>query len=166
MIRRPPRSTLFPYTTLFRSKPSGALALISFEPQKREQLFTADKLAEAQRRLRALIGRLAGVLPDGKPQPKSPTEVQPRWEEYLALGRRLERAFAEYQADIKANPPVAGPTFLRFPIELGKRVTVKSLRQRVEEAQVRLNLDAPPRVSNEVGRRSIDLQRPDRQTVL
>src|SRR2546425_5033342 len=23
MIRRPPRSTLFPYTTLFRSKPSG-----------------------------------------------------------------------------------------------------------------------------------------------
>src|SRR3989442_7168501 len=25
MIRRPPRSTLFPYTTLFRSKPVGAL---------------------------------------------------------------------------------------------------------------------------------------------
>src|SRR2546428_1141476 len=26
MIRRPPRSTLFPYTTLFRSSPSGAVA--------------------------------------------------------------------------------------------------------------------------------------------
>src|SRR2546430_13361040 len=26
MIRRPPRSTLFPYTTLFRSPPSGATA--------------------------------------------------------------------------------------------------------------------------------------------
>src|SRR2546430_6719303 len=26
MIRRPPRSTLFPYTTLFRSQMSGALA--------------------------------------------------------------------------------------------------------------------------------------------
>src|SRR2546430_12782051 len=25
MIRRPPRSTLFPYTTLFRSEPQGAL---------------------------------------------------------------------------------------------------------------------------------------------
>src|SRR3712207_9043959 len=25
MIRRPPRSTLFPYTTLFRSRPDGAL---------------------------------------------------------------------------------------------------------------------------------------------
>src|SRR5260370_4388275 len=26
MIRRPPRSTLFPYTTLFRSRPAGDLA--------------------------------------------------------------------------------------------------------------------------------------------
>src|SRR2546430_12438791 len=26
MIRRPPRSTLFPYTTLFRSEPDGSLA--------------------------------------------------------------------------------------------------------------------------------------------
>src|SRR5256885_15519261 len=26
MIRRPPRSTLFPYTTLFRSQPDGAVA--------------------------------------------------------------------------------------------------------------------------------------------
>src|SRR5688572_32232593 len=26
MIRRPPRSTLFPYTTLFRSEPSGHVA--------------------------------------------------------------------------------------------------------------------------------------------
>src|SRR3712207_8569064 len=26
MIRRPPRSTLFPYTTLFRSRPSGSAA--------------------------------------------------------------------------------------------------------------------------------------------
>src|SRR3712207_8041747 len=28
MIRRPPRSTLFPYTTLFRSEPSGPVALV------------------------------------------------------------------------------------------------------------------------------------------
>src|SRR2546426_7644726 len=27
MIRRPPRSTLFPYTTLFRSRPIGAVPL-------------------------------------------------------------------------------------------------------------------------------------------
>src|SRR2546430_15044998 len=29
MIRRPPRSTLFPYTTLFRSSPSRVRALLS-----------------------------------------------------------------------------------------------------------------------------------------
>src|SRR3712207_6902114 len=28
MIRRPPRSTLFPYTTLFRSRAAGALAVL------------------------------------------------------------------------------------------------------------------------------------------
>src|SRR3712207_9481621 len=28
MIRRPPRSTLFPYTTLFRSRNSGAIAVV------------------------------------------------------------------------------------------------------------------------------------------
>src|SRR2546430_12026401 len=28
MIRRPPRSTLFPYTTLFRSRPSGKLGYV------------------------------------------------------------------------------------------------------------------------------------------
>src|SRR3712207_7008261 len=33
MIRRPPRSTLFPYTTLFRSKPIGRL---SWKPQGSE----------------------------------------------------------------------------------------------------------------------------------
>src|SRR5256885_13218843 len=35
MIRRPPRSTLFPYTTLFRS-PDGRLAAVALDP-RREQ---------------------------------------------------------------------------------------------------------------------------------
>src|SRR2546422_7709536 len=30
MIRRPPRSTLFPYTTLFRSRPDGAVENLKF----------------------------------------------------------------------------------------------------------------------------------------
>src|SRR5260370_19820036 len=35
MIRRPPRSTLFPYTTLFRSKQSACLQTASPPPSKR-----------------------------------------------------------------------------------------------------------------------------------
>ena len=143
-------------------KVNGTLALVSFQPQRQEQLFAPEKLADAQRDLRALIGEMAGVLPQTGQKPA----IMPVRNEYLELGKRLEEAFAEYKAEIKANPPVVGPTFLRFPIELGKKVTVKALRQRVEEVQVRLNLDAPPRVGNEGGRLSIDLQRPDRQMVL
>src|SRR3712207_9438008 len=62
MIRRPPRSTLFPYTTLFRSKPmrvQGAYvsdaeieAVVEFtkrqaEPEYREEVFSA---AEGQKK--------------------------------------------------------------------------------------------------------------------
>src|SRR3712207_8133674 len=33
MIRRPPRSTLFPYTTLFRSESGGAQYTFTFNPE-------------------------------------------------------------------------------------------------------------------------------------
>jgi energy-coupling factor transporter ATP-binding protein EcfA2 len=140
---------------------NGALALVSFGPRKSERLFTAERLADAQQRLRALIGRMAGVLPDSDRNSQSPSAP----DEYTALGRRLEGAFAEYRAEIRTGKPVVGPTFLRFPVELGKRVTINALRQRAEEAQARLQLAAPPRVSLEGGRLAIDVQRPDRQVV-
>src|SRR5438270_5284089 len=37
MIRRPPRSTLFPYTTLFRSRARGALGEIFWRANKSSQ---------------------------------------------------------------------------------------------------------------------------------
>ncbi len=136
----------------------GTLAVVSFEPQKRERLFSAAQLAEVQQHLRQLIGKLAGVLPN-KNRVSLPSD------DYCRLGQQLEAAFAEYGAEIRAGTPTVGPTFLRFPIELGRRVTLNSLRQRVEEVQARLGLEAPPRVSLEGGRLAIDLQRPDRQFV-
>src|SRR5256885_5746801 len=39
MIRRPPRSTLFPYTTLFRSRERGAVIQSPAEPAEVEQPF-------------------------------------------------------------------------------------------------------------------------------
>src|SRR2546426_4127034 len=42
MIRRPPRSTLFPYTTLFRSKAIGVVDVYLVEPH--ESLEGADTL--------------------------------------------------------------------------------------------------------------------------
>src|SRR2546426_8345942 len=39
MIRRPPRSTLFPYTTLFRSVLSGPLISIKMTPRTESSLY-------------------------------------------------------------------------------------------------------------------------------
>ena len=140
---------------------NGSLALLSFGPQIREKLFNAEELADAQGRLRQLIGRMAGVLPDSKIHPTP----DPKRMEYTALGRMLERAFAEYNAEIRTNRPVVGPTFLRFPIELGRRVTINAVGRCVQSVQARLGLEAPPRVSLEGGRLAIDVQRPDREFV-
>jgi len=38
MIRRPPRSTLFPYTTLFRSDHHGAMMIEPTESEPKEEL--------------------------------------------------------------------------------------------------------------------------------
>src|SRR3989442_8372951 len=37
MIRRPPRSTLFPYTTLFRSRPPAGVRLVVSAPRRTGQ---------------------------------------------------------------------------------------------------------------------------------
>src|SRR5256885_7932088 len=52
MIRRPPRSTLFPYTTLFRSPRHGAGTRARRSPRERDQA--------PERAGRALPGRVAG----------------------------------------------------------------------------------------------------------
>src|SRR5437762_11479908 len=43
MIRRPPSSTLFPYTTLFRSVNENVLADVEINGQKTPVLFKADR---------------------------------------------------------------------------------------------------------------------------
>src|SRR2546426_11682337 len=60
MIRRPPRSTLFPYTTLFRSEPAQGGRFINAVDiaQKRRVLFLGNELAER------IFGK--GVDPMGK----------------------------------------------------------------------------------------------------
>src|SRR5205814_2898731 len=46
MIRRPPRSTLFPYTTLFRSRRGARKAEGVFAPALRAALFSRDRLRD------------------------------------------------------------------------------------------------------------------------
>src|SRR2546422_9386982 len=56
MIRRPPRSTLFPYTTLFRSRPRGCRRHRAFRHARREDrplLLDADGASLARDRPRS-----------------------------------------------------------------------------------------------------------------
>src|SRR5256885_11889321 len=55
MIRRPPRSTLFPYTTLFRSLPAGRAPRILGS----RTLFVADRRDDALRWAEAGLRRVA-----------------------------------------------------------------------------------------------------------
>src|SRR5258708_10963677 len=67
MIRRPPRSTLFPYTTLFRSRCSGS----------RAACFTTS--ATSLRRHRA-----SAWPPSSTDRPATPPTVPPRSEEHTS----------------------------------------------------------------------------------
>src|SRR2546427_11583248 len=81
MIRRPPRSTLFPYTTLFRSPVVNALAT---RPQAGR---AATSLARAESgyaamdyvvaRLAALDAEQVGVAAGGAPPSPQPAEARP-----------------------------------------------------------------------------------------
>ncbi len=109
---------------------SGSLALVSFEPQKRERVFDACELADAQWTLKKLIGQIAGVSPnarlngnaavavsganlkpdslkangDGKNiRPESRpliVDFGKPGQEHIELGKKLVRAIKEFGADI------------------------------------------------------------------
>src|SRR3989454_4348969 len=56
MIRRPPRSTLFPYTTLFRSGPLPALRLAGRSHHRTDRDAARQHAAQARRQDRRALG--------------------------------------------------------------------------------------------------------------
>src|SRR3712207_6850791 len=102
MIRRPPRSTLFPYTTLFRSlaapRPPDTIAALRREPAR-------GRLQHGGRRSGAAVGAHSGgsvpVGPvSGRPRDRAPrrrseehtSELQSR--QYLVCRLLLEKKIA------------------------------------------------------------------------
>src|SRR5258705_7108886 len=79
MIRRPPRSTLFPYTTLFRSLHAG------FDPDVRDDGRGDRFLARGQ-------GPLRGARPLALPPAGGPGDLEP------GGGRRSEEHTSELQS--------------------------------------------------------------------
>jgi DNA segregation ATPase FtsK/SpoIIIE, S-DNA-T family len=154
----------------------GTLALVSFTPERREELYSAEKLRAVRAELISLIGRMAGVLPEQREaraedaarhsEQHSERHSDAQRGENLALRERLIEAFVEYGVRVELSEwPIVGPVFLRFFVTPGARVTPAKVRNLAEPLQVRLGLDAPPRVGIEGGRLVLDLQRRDRETV-
>jgi len=139
----------------------GALALVSFEPQWKERFFQSAELKEAQAALRALIGRLAGVLPESAAA--RTTDVT---DEHTALGKRLVRALQEYGVPVEwKGEMIAGPAFLRYFVLPGRQTKLKQVRDRAEDLGMQLNLSSQPMIQQADGRLVIDVARPDRQIV-
>jgi len=143
------------------SNDDGALAVIHFEPELKERFYQSAELAEAQSALRALIGRLAHVLPEDA-VPAFPAVNQ----QHVALGRQLERVLQGYGVPVEWKGEVtAGPSFLRYFILPGRRARMKQIRDKAEDLGMQLNLASDPMIHNAGGRLAIDIARPDPQTV-
>src|SRR3712207_7178834 len=86
MIRRPPRSTLFPYTTLFRSQTD----LVPVGDDQRQHLELARNLAERfNHRFGETFALPQGVFPDIGRSEEHTSELQSR--QYLVCRLLLEK---------------------------------------------------------------------------
>src|SRR3712207_7923182 len=92
MIRRPPRSTLFPYTTLFRSAAAVYDQLISLYPAPHDHRFRVEQGASDQNQRSLLNGvNLADEASElqGKRSEEHTSELQSR--QYLVCRLLLEK---------------------------------------------------------------------------
>src|SRR5256884_6206010 len=113
MIRRPPRSTLFPYTTLFRSKALAAIAAGSFK----DETFPVDvKITSLP------SGNGASSKPKSAPQPVTQTltfsvDEGPRADTSIEALAKLKPAF---QVKGTLTPGKTLPTSHAAPAALGR----------------------------------------------
>ena len=138
------------------------VALLSFKPEPHEQRFASDQLAEAQKTLKALIGRLAGVAEDReRPAPKAAAPAAARH-----TGDRIVAALREGGVRVKLDgEPLAGPAFVRYFVDTEPGVRPDRIPQLASLLWTRLKTQEEPQIAIERGRIVIDVERPDRQTV-
>src|SRR5256886_10384302 len=74
MIRRPPRSTLFPYTTLFRSLRGWSLAILG----ALETELTPEQCARGNKAVVEFTAYLRGLISDRRRRPLGETDLLTR----------------------------------------------------------------------------------------
>ena len=163
-----------------RGPADTALALVSFEPGRRETVFPAARLREAERELKDLLGELVGfeAPAPGAPAAAAAANALPS-EQRMAVDvaplpaggleeirRKLIAAFTEYGAPIDmADEVLCGPAFIRFLATPQRGVSAARLARLAENVWMRIGSKQPPQVGLYKGRVTIDVERPDRQAV-
>lgn len=147
----------------------GALSLVEFKPHREEHSFDAVELKNAQKRLLDVIGRLAGVMPGKKrirEQHKAAFYKEQDPQTSFEQGKRLVSIFREFGTPLSlAGDPVSGPSFIRYPIKIGKGLKLGATQGIARAVQHRLHLSTPPYVHTAGGSGVVDIQRADRQIV-
>src|SRR2546429_1759725 len=134
MIRRPPRSTLFPYTTLFRSDVERAFAVAGIQPLDLRNLHVFEERA-ALHQLAAEERAVGGLRIDSFPAPRSAarseehtSELQSRLhlvcrlllekkkavsDHFSSAQLRVREAAGFYRGPLRVRPPVLSTRNLR-----------------------------------------------------
>ena len=142
---------------------SDDVALLSFKPEPHEQRFASDQLRDAQTKLKALIGRLAGVVRDEAEKPRKKAKAEPAGD---AVGTRIVAALREHGVRVKLDgEPLTGPAFVRYFLDTEPGVRPDRIPQLATTLWTRLKTHEQPQVSIERGRVVVDVERADRQTV-
>src|SRR3712207_8893013 len=98
MIRRPPRSTLFPYTTLFRSVHLRELLDVGAGREREDVRRRDDHRAELPVDLRPQVGELLDHLRRQRRSEEHTSELQSR--QYLVCRLLLEKKNSQKEAEI------------------------------------------------------------------
>src|SRR2546426_2955183 len=92
MIRRPPRSTLFPYTTLFRSQPSRATGVLG-----RDEIDRAERVPHARRDITEVPDRRSNDVQHTVHRLDGPMRS--------VIGATLRRRSPDQDDEIEMDPP-------------------------------------------------------------
>ena len=149
-------------------RPSEQTRVVSFTPEIKERLITADELRATRARVKATIGRIAGVeSPAAGDGPRVPsrkwTELTPQ---HLAMQKDLLRVLGSYGlAATLEGPPLLGPTFIRFLVRPAEGAKVAHFTGLTDEIALGMSLRHLPMIERCGGLIAVDVERPDRFAV-
>jgi DNA segregation ATPase FtsK/SpoIIIE, S-DNA-T family len=148
---------------------TSSLAILRFTPQIEATIFTSEQLRDAQSKLESLVVRLAGVAQKlvTKPDDAKPSGAFAVTEQHREVARQVIAKLRQYGCDVAlAGDPIAGPSYIRVRLALGRGAKTKAVQSHSENLHVQLHLAEPPMIHITGGELVVDLQRPDRQTIL